>query len=188
MVHHGGAGTTAIGLKCGKPTVIVSFFGDQKFWGDMCSRAGAGPEPIPYKELTVDKLVQGIKFALSDGAREAARRLSEKLEKEDGVQKAVDGFHRLLPLMRMRCVVCPERVAVWQVPDSKAGISSLVAGVLDKERKLDLKKLKLSKHKEYDTENQQVPPPSRLYRDESVNGSGIPLLDLFQRQLDQESI
>lgn len=29
VVHHGGAGTTAIGLRCGKPTVIVPFFGDQ---------------------------------------------------------------------------------------------------------------------------------------------------------------
>ncbi|QRW24975.1 glycosyltransferase family 1 protein [Rhizoctonia solani] len=29
VCHHGGAGTTAIGLKCGKPTIIVPFFGDQ---------------------------------------------------------------------------------------------------------------------------------------------------------------
>jgi hypothetical protein len=169
VVHHGGAGTTAIGLKCGKPTVIVSFFGDQKFWGDMCSRAGAGPDPIPYKELTVDKLVEGIRVALSDKAKEAAGELSRKLEKEDGVQKAVDGFHKLLPLLRMRCVICPGRVAVWQLPESRMGISSLVAGVLDKERKLDLRKLKLSKHKEYDTENQQVRPTALFV----VNGSGI---------------
>jgi sterol 3beta-glucosyltransferase len=33
VVHHGGAGTTAIGLKKGKPTAIVPFFGDQMFWG-----------------------------------------------------------------------------------------------------------------------------------------------------------
>ena len=33
VVHHGGAGTTAIGLRMGKPTVIVPFFGDQPFWG-----------------------------------------------------------------------------------------------------------------------------------------------------------
>lgn len=32
VVHHGGAGTTAIGLKLGKPTLIVPFFGDQPFW------------------------------------------------------------------------------------------------------------------------------------------------------------
>lgn len=29
VVHHGGAGTTAAGIACGSPTVIVPFFGDQ---------------------------------------------------------------------------------------------------------------------------------------------------------------
>ena len=33
VVHHGGAGTTAIGLAKGRPTVVVPFFGDQAFWG-----------------------------------------------------------------------------------------------------------------------------------------------------------
>ena len=33
VVHHGGAGTTAIGLSKGRPTVIIPFFGDQEFWG-----------------------------------------------------------------------------------------------------------------------------------------------------------
>ena len=28
VVHHGGAGTTACGLKYGKPTVVVPFFGE----------------------------------------------------------------------------------------------------------------------------------------------------------------
>jgi UDP:flavonoid glycosyltransferase YjiC (YdhE family) len=27
VIHHGGAGTTAIELKCGKSTIIVPFFG-----------------------------------------------------------------------------------------------------------------------------------------------------------------
>jgi UDP:flavonoid glycosyltransferase YjiC (YdhE family) len=31
VVHHGGAGTTAAGLKAGKPTIVVPFFGDQPF-------------------------------------------------------------------------------------------------------------------------------------------------------------
>lgn len=33
VVHHGGAGTTAIGLAKGRATVVVPFFGDQGFWG-----------------------------------------------------------------------------------------------------------------------------------------------------------
>ena len=36
----------------GKPTVVVPFFGDQPFWGDIVFRAGAGPEPVPYKKMT----------------------------------------------------------------------------------------------------------------------------------------
>jgi sterol 3beta-glucosyltransferase len=38
VVHHGGAGTTAIGLKKGCPTVVVPFFGDQPFWGELRTR------------------------------------------------------------------------------------------------------------------------------------------------------
>ena len=62
VVHHGGAGTTAIGLKCGKPTMIVPFFGDQPFWGAMVAQKKAGAhECIPYKKLTAERLAEGIK-------------------------------------------------------------------------------------------------------------------------------
>src|ERR1700722_416489 len=64
VVHHGGAGTTAAGIAAGRPTVVVPFFGDQPFWGAMTARAGAGPFPIPYKDLNSDKLANSIKEAL----------------------------------------------------------------------------------------------------------------------------
>jgi UDP:flavonoid glycosyltransferase YjiC (YdhE family) len=63
VVYHGGAGTMAAGIAAGKPTVIVPFFGDQPFWGDMIARAGAGPAPTPYKKLTVDGLAAAIQEA-----------------------------------------------------------------------------------------------------------------------------
>ncbi|CAF4415893.1 unnamed protein product, partial [Adineta steineri] len=47
VCHHGGAGTTAAGLRAGKPTIIVPFFGDQFFWGSMVSKSGAGPASLP---------------------------------------------------------------------------------------------------------------------------------------------
>jgi hypothetical protein len=31
VCHHGGAGTTAIGLRNGLPTIVVPFFGDQQW-------------------------------------------------------------------------------------------------------------------------------------------------------------
>lgn len=34
VVHHGGAGTTAAGLRAGVPTIIKPFFGDQFFWAE----------------------------------------------------------------------------------------------------------------------------------------------------------
>ena len=40
VVHHGGAGTTAMGLKTGVPTAIVAFFGDQQLWGTLIEVRG----------------------------------------------------------------------------------------------------------------------------------------------------
>src|SRR5262249_5130227 len=52
VCHHGGAGTTAAGLRAGLPTGGVPFFGGQFFWGHGVLGAGAGPEPIPIGTLT----------------------------------------------------------------------------------------------------------------------------------------
>ncbi|KAL2508008.1 Sterol 3-beta-glucosyltransferase UGT80A2 [Forsythia ovata] len=64
VVHHGGAGTTAAGLKAACPTSIVPFFGDQPFWGDRVHARGVGPPPIPVDEFSLPKLVDAIKFML----------------------------------------------------------------------------------------------------------------------------
>ncbi len=45
VVHHGGAGTTAAGLRAGVPTVVCPFFGDQPYWGERVAALGAGPKP-----------------------------------------------------------------------------------------------------------------------------------------------
>ena len=82
VCHHGGAGTTAIGLRLGKPTIIVPFFGDQPFWGMMVHRAGAGPEPIPHAQLDVEKLTKAIEFVVSPGARNAAEGLAAQIRDE----------------------------------------------------------------------------------------------------------
>jgi sterol 3beta-glucosyltransferase len=113
VVHHGGAGTTAIGLAKGRPTVIVPFFGDQLFWGQMIHQAGAGPDPIPHKELTVDNLRDALKFALSPSAQTAAKNMAQQIHDEDGTKKGVESFYKHLPLLNMRCDLDQQRVAVW---------------------------------------------------------------------------
>lgn len=92
VVHHGGAGTTATELRHGIPSVVVPFFADQPFWGRRVNHLGAGPAPIPFARLSVDNLTHAIDQALNDPAihRHAAI-LGEKLQREDGVGRAV-GF------------------------------------------------------------------------------------------------
>jgi sterol 3beta-glucosyltransferase len=51
-VHHGGAGTTAAGLRFGLPTLIKPFFGDQFFWVSTIQDIGVG---IGIKKLEVDR-------------------------------------------------------------------------------------------------------------------------------------
>ncbi len=90
VVHHGGAGTTAAGLRAGKPTVICPFFGDQPFWGRRVAELGVGPDPIGFKHLTVAGLVEAITSAVDDDAmRRRAERLGTVLRAEDGVGTAV---------------------------------------------------------------------------------------------------
>ena len=138
VVHHGGAGTTAAGIACGKPTVIVPFFGDQPFWGGIVAQAGAGPAPIPYKKLTSDRLASAINEALQPSVTEKAISLGASINQERGAESAVANFHAQLPLERMRCAVMPERIAVWRVAKTKICLSAMAAAVLIRERMLDI--------------------------------------------------
>ncbi|XP_010260972.1 PREDICTED: sterol 3-beta-glucosyltransferase UGT80B1 [Nelumbo nucifera] len=97
VVHHGGAGTTATGLRAGCPTTIVPFFGDQFFWGERVHQIGLGPRPIPITELNVESLSNAIRFMLQPEVKSQAAELAQKIENEDGVAAAVDAFHRHLP-------------------------------------------------------------------------------------------
>ncbi|GJX73460.1 sterol 3-beta-glucosyltransferase UGT80A2 isoform X1 [Tanacetum coccineum] len=97
VVHHGGAGTTAAGLKAACPTTIVPFFGDQPFWGERVHARGVGPSPIPVDQFSLPKLVDAINFMLDPKVKERAVELAKAMENEDGVDGAVKAFLRHLP-------------------------------------------------------------------------------------------
>lgn len=154
VVHHGGAGTTAAGLKCAKPTMIVPFFGDQPFWGAMVSSAKAGAhECIPYKKLTKERLAEGIKQCLTDEARENVQKIADCIAKDgDGATNAVESFHRSLPLRgqhSLRCSILEDRVAVWHMKATKLRLSALAADILVEQRKLKWQDLRLIRHKDW---------------------------------------
>ena len=90
VVHHGGVGTTAAGLRAGVPSIVIPFFGDQPFWGQRVVALGVGPEPIPRKKLTVERLTLAIERAMSDQRmQEQSAELGERIRAEDGVKAAV---------------------------------------------------------------------------------------------------
>ena len=98
VVHHGGSGTTAAGLRAGVPSVVIPFFGDQPFWGRCVAELGVGPSPISLKRLTVERLAGAIRAAIGDERMQArAAALSRQIRAEDGVTRAVEAFHRHLP-------------------------------------------------------------------------------------------
>lgn len=85
----------------------------QPFWGKMVAKAGAGPEPIPFKQLTARKLAEGIRYCMTPGARSAAQAIAEQMRSEQGVQAAAQSWLRQLPKQGLRCDLMPTQPAAW---------------------------------------------------------------------------
>ena len=91
LIHHGGAGTTAEGLRSGVPMVIVPFSFDQPFWGERIRSLGLGSAPISLKRLTSDRLIKAIQTVINEPAiKERSRTMGEIIRAENGVRNAVD--------------------------------------------------------------------------------------------------
>ncbi|KAL9612916.1 MAG: hypothetical protein Q9167_002499 [Letrouitia subvulpina] len=153
VIHHGGAGTTAAGIALGKPTVVVPFFGDQPFWGSMVAKAGAGPMPIPHKELTSDNLAAAIKEALKPEVLQKAQKLGASISSERGADAGAQDFHDKLNADSLRCTVIPARAAVWRVRRTNIRLSAFAAAVLANEGLIDSERLKFYRPREYDSDD-----------------------------------
>ncbi|KAF2272065.1 UDP-Glycosyltransferase/glycogen phosphorylase [Westerdykella ornata] len=150
VVHHGGAGTTAAGIRAGRPTVIVPFFGDQPFWGSMTAKAGAGPPSIPFKDLTAEKLADAIEIALKPESLQQAQHLANIIAQEQGSQNGAQSFHQMLKYDDFRCMIDPHRPAVWRVRRTKVRLSAKAAAVLVEDGQLTYDDLRLFRPREYE--------------------------------------
>lgn len=95
VIHHGGAGTTAAGLKAGRPTLIIPHTADQPAWGRRVYELGVGPKPIPRKKLTAKKLAAALGQLSDETIRTKAEKLGQQMQGEYGVADAVkliDGY------------------------------------------------------------------------------------------------
>ena len=96
VVHHGGAGTTAAGLRAGKPSILIPFMGDQPWWGARIYENGIGPTPIPASKLNPENLAEAIHTAIHDlPMRRKAAQVGEKIRQENGLENTVDIIERM---------------------------------------------------------------------------------------------
>lgn len=97
VAHHGGAGTTALGLRHGRPTLCLPALADQFFWGHRVRAIGAGPPPLPLARLRRDRLAERLADLAANPAY--ATRTSEiapALVREDGATRAVRAIEHFL--------------------------------------------------------------------------------------------
>lgn len=95
VVHHGGVGTTAQGLRAGRPTVIVPFAHDQFDNAARCERLGVS-RTLGRGKVSAENLARVLKGLLADeiavrGAAEIGRRMRE----ESGATAAADVMEKV---------------------------------------------------------------------------------------------
>jgi hypothetical protein len=96
----------------------------------MVHRAGAGPEPIPHKQLRADKLADAIRYCLKEETQAAAKRMGQQISQENGPQVGAQHFHSALPMESLRCACAPDTVAVWRVKRRNIRLGALACAVL----------------------------------------------------------
>ena len=95
VVHHGGAGTTAAGIRAGIPSLLIPFHGDQPFWGRRIAELGVGPAPLPRRGLSARGLARALEEAMTDDdMRRRAAALGARVRAENGVGRTVEALGR----------------------------------------------------------------------------------------------
>ena len=101
VVHHGGAGTTAAGLRAGVPTLILWMADVQFMWGAALKRLKVGTARR-FSTTTEKSLVADLRRILAPEyaarAREIAARMNQPAESVAAAADRVEDFARLRPV------------------------------------------------------------------------------------------
>ena len=90
VVHHGGAGTTAAGLRAGVPTLILWMLGDQPYWGAQVKRLKVGTARR-FSSTSRESLVADLRMILAPQYVTRAREIATTMTKPaDSVPAAAD--------------------------------------------------------------------------------------------------
>jgi UDP:flavonoid glycosyltransferase YjiC (YdhE family) len=80
VVHHGGAGTTAAGVRAGIPTLILWVGADQPFWGTQIERMKVG-KSLRFSRITRDSLPGALRSVLTPQYATRAREVATRMTK-----------------------------------------------------------------------------------------------------------
>lgn len=98
VVHHGGVGTTAAGLRAGVPTLALWTWADQRLWAAQVQRLKVGCARR-FSATTQESLVEDLRTILSPQcvarAREIATRMTKPAESVATAADLVEDFARL---------------------------------------------------------------------------------------------
>ena len=85
VIHHGGSGTTQMGLKSGCPTLIIPhFITDQSVWNKIIFYKGLGPKGINIEKITSKKLEPKIIDLFENPTyKDGAELIKKQMAKED---------------------------------------------------------------------------------------------------------
>ncbi len=96
VVHHGGAGTTHMALRAGKPAFVLPFILEQRMWAKRVKKVGAG-DWLSFWKATPQKvgsLIRGIVGSTS--LRRRAAEMASAMVDEDGTGIATARLERLV--------------------------------------------------------------------------------------------
>ncbi|CAM3341820.1 glycosyltransferase [Mycobacterium frederiksbergense] len=90
VVHHGGAGTTAAGIRAGVPTLVLWVAAEQPLWGKQVRRLGVGTFRR-FSATTRDSLLADLRTVLAPETAQRARLLAGRMSQpSDSVTVAAD--------------------------------------------------------------------------------------------------
>jgi UDP:flavonoid glycosyltransferase YjiC (YdhE family) len=96
VVHHGGAGTTHMALRAGKPSVVLPFILEQRMWANRVERVGAG-NWLSFWKATPQKVASRIQsVAASSSHQLRASQMATAMAGEDGTGVAATRLEGLV--------------------------------------------------------------------------------------------
>jgi sterol 3beta-glucosyltransferase len=98
VVHHGGAGTLAAGIRAGCPTIVCATQGDQMFHGSIVEARGIGRYlgMVGSATLSAERLAAGIEEVTTNPSIKAAVGvMSTQVQLEDGVANAISFIDKM---------------------------------------------------------------------------------------------